>query len=104
MALDEDNNYVRLYAGKANLKYEINPKSAVPTVAGFMNQQILARSSAMNIKFTDEKVEEGYLTLRAKAMNGLFSYNELEEGTEGYVWANLTFRKIKSIVLPTFLL
>lgn len=84
--VDEDNNYVRLYAGKANLKYEINPKSAVPTVAGFMNQQILARSSAMNIKFTDEKVEEGYLTLRAKAMNGLFSYNKLEEGTEGYVW------------------
>ena len=83
--VDKDNNYVRLYAGKADLKYEINPKSAVPTVTGFMNQQILARSNAMDIRFSDENVDAGYLTLRAKAMNGLYSYNDLGDDVNGYI-------------------
>lgn len=84
--VDAKGNYVRLYAGKANLKYEINPQSAMPVVDGFAHQEILARSSALNIKFSDEKVEEGYLTLRAKAMNGLYSYNELEDVAAGYIY------------------
>lgn len=94
--VDGDGNYVRLYAGKANLKYEINPKSAVPTVNGFVNQQILVRSGSMDIRISDENVNEGYLTLRAKAMHGLFSYNKLEN-VEGYVYI---FEDVKNQIDP----
>ena len=85
--VDKDGNYVRLYAGKADVKYEINPKSADVKVNGFTTQQIVSRAAKTGILFSDEKVEKGYLTLRAKAMSGLFSYNKLENvDPDSYVY------------------
>ena len=85
--VDKDGAYVRLYAGKADLKYQINPKGATVENPEFVKQQILARSANSGIIVSDVNVAGEYLTLRGKAMNGLFSYNELEDVTdeESYV-------------------
>ena len=86
--VDKDGNYVRLYAGKADLKYEINPKSADLKVNGFVKQQIASRAAQNGFMISDEEVENGYLTLKAKAMSGLCSFNKLNDVTEpdSYMW------------------
>ena len=85
--VDKDGAYVRLYAGKADLKYQINPKGATVENPEFVKQQILARSANNGIIVSDVNVDGEYLTLKGKAMKGLFSYNELEDVSdeESYV-------------------
>ena len=80
--VDKDGAYVRLYAGKANLKYQINPKGATVENPEFVKQQILARAANNGIIVSDVNAGDEYLTLRGKAMSGLFSYNELEDVTD----------------------
>ena len=76
--VDAKGNYVRLYAGKTTLQYEINPKSADVTVNGLTTKQIASR--AVNEKFQisgEPTIADGILSVQAKAMGGLFSYNKL---------------------------
>ena len=76
--VDAKGNYVRLYAGKTTLQYEINPKSADVTVNGLTTKQIASR--AVNEKFQisgEPTIADGILSVQAKAMDGLFSYNRL---------------------------
>ena len=80
--VDKDGNYVRLYAGKADLKYEINPKSADLKVNGFVKQQVVSRAAQNGFMISDENVADGFLTLKAKAMEGLCSYNYLDDVAE----------------------
>ena len=86
--VDKDGAYVRLYAGKVDLKYQINPKGATVENPEFVKQQILARSANNGILVSDVNVDGEYLTLRGKAMSGLYSYNELEDVTDedSYIW------------------
>ena len=69
------------------MKYQINPKGATVENPEFVKQQILARSANNGIIVSDVNVDGEYLTLKGKAMKGLFSYNELEDVSdeESYV-------------------
>ena len=66
--VDKDGAYVRLYAGKADLKYQINPKGATVENPEFVKQQILARSANNGIIVSDVNVDGEYLTLKGKAI------------------------------------
>ena len=99
--VDKDGAYVRLYAGKANLKYQINPKGATVENPEFVKQQILARSASNGIIVSDANVDGEYLTLKGKAMSGLFSYNKLEDVTDedSYIWG---WDMQKGMIDPSF--
>lgn len=87
--VDATGKYVRLYAGKATVSYEINPKSANLKVDGYVSRLIATRAAGPRMVISpDPVVADGCLTVQAKAMDGLFSYNNLNDvrDADSYVY------------------